>query len=62
MNKKEYGIGIKCTNCDHIPTAVGCRQIDTKIFWIPKGTSVKDYLNSIHCDNCGCVGYLVKVK
>ena len=50
--KNEYSIRVGCKNCGHAPSAP---------VYISKGTSIKVYLRTKRCDNCGCVGCLVKI-
>ena len=61
MKKETYRITIICRNCKYVPV-IPCVNREygdrAEFFAVPKGTTVKVFLKSKECENCGCNGFL----
>lgn len=55
-----YEISVQCRNCKCKPEDVDTSTliVTPKKFAVPKGKPVKDFLQEMTCENCGCEGYM----
>ena len=66
MSEKEtYTIVTVCSNCGHTPTTPnlsteGAGRPCVVPLEIPKGTEVWPHVSEVKCENCGCIGTLMR--
>ncbi|KKN77881.1 hypothetical protein LCGC14_0356180 [marine sediment metagenome] len=55
-----YEISVQCRNCRHVPLtdAGDALHQKNKKFPIPKGNTIKKFLQEMMCENCDCTGYM----